>query len=197
MSRLLVPVAAAEIRFPADRFAPTQHDSAAAKARFANHYVRFVATGFDRALFQPWFYRRLSMSFGHIAHRNLDGFYNSWFERTFDQYVFVERALRCRCFGDPAFTYCDVEAALRSGFRPSAFWMPLRACWRSSGRRANVPSCTGCSPSTAFPPSSAVPAIRSSAALRAGPHDQAGLRHYRQPRPPSRACGWSRVFDAT
>ena len=113
MSRLLVPVAAAEIRLPADRFAPTQHDSAAAKARFANHYVRFVATGFDRALFQPWFYRRLSMSFGHIAHRNLDGFYHTWFERTFDQYAFVDRALRWRCSGDPAFTYCDVEAALQ------------------------------------------------------------------------------------
>jgi hypothetical protein len=120
MSRLLVPAVAAEIRFPADRFAPTQNDSAAAKARFANRYVCFVATGFDCALFQPWFYQRLSMSFGHIAHRDLDGFYNTWFERTFDQYVFVERALRWRCFGDPAFTYCDVEAALQQ--------------WLSSGR---------------------------------------------------------------
>ncbi len=92
MSRLLVP--AAETRFPADRFAPTQHDSAAAKARFANHYIRFVAAGFDRALFQHWFYRRLCMTFGHIAHTNLDGFYNTWFERTFDQCGFVDRALR-------------------------------------------------------------------------------------------------------
>jgi hypothetical protein len=112
MSRLLV-VPAVEIRFPADRFAATQHDSAAAKARFANHYVRFVAAGFDRALFQQWFYRRLCMSFGHIAHRDLDGFYNTWFERTFDQYGFVDRALRWRCSGDPAVTYCDVEAALQ------------------------------------------------------------------------------------
>jgi hypothetical protein len=111
MSRLLVP--AAETRFPADGFTPTQHDSAAAKARFANHYVRFVAAGFDRALFQQWFYRRLCMTFGHIAHTNLDGFYNTWCERTFDQCGLVDRALRWRCPGDPAFTYCDVEAALQ------------------------------------------------------------------------------------
>ncbi len=52
MSRLLVP--AAETRFPADRFAPTQHDSAAAKARFANHYIRFVAAGFDALQHWLW-----------------------------------------------------------------------------------------------------------------------------------------------
>ena len=111
MSRLLVP--AAETHFAADRFAPTHHDSGAAKARFANHYVRFVAAGFDRALFQQWFYRRLCMTFGHIAHTDLDGFYNTCLERTFDQHGFVDRALRWRCPGDPAFTYCDVEAALQ------------------------------------------------------------------------------------
>ncbi len=110
-SRLLAP--AAEIRFPADRFVATAHSPATAKARFANHYVSFVAGGFDHALFQPWFYRRLSMTFGHIAHYNLDGFYGTWFERTIDRHGFVRQALRWRCPGDPAYTHCDVEAALQ------------------------------------------------------------------------------------
>ena len=115
MSRLIAP--AAEIGFSPDRFVATQHSSAAAKARFANHYVRFVAAGFDRDLFRPWFYRRLCMTFGHIAHTDLDGFYNTWFERAFHQYGFVDKALRWRCPGDPACTYCDVEAALQQWLR--------------------------------------------------------------------------------
>lgn len=110
-TRLLAPTA--EMHFAADRFMPTAHSPADAKARFANRYVRFVAVGFDRALFQPWFYRRLSMTFGHIAHYNLDGFYATWFERTADRHDFVAQALRWRGAGDPAWTYCDVETALQ------------------------------------------------------------------------------------
>ncbi len=115
MSRLLGP--AAEIRFRADRFVATQYSSAAAKARFASHYVRFVAAGFDRSLFQLWFYRRLRMTFGHLAHTDVDGFYNTWFEGTFHQHGFVDQALRWPCPGDPAVTFCDVEAALQQWLR--------------------------------------------------------------------------------
>jgi hypothetical protein len=115
MSRLLT--LPAEVRFPPGGFVATQHSSADAKARFANHYVRFVAAGFAYDLFQPWFYRRLSTTFGHIAHYDLEGFYHTWFGRTFDQHGFVDQALRWRCPGDPAYTYCDVEAVLQEWLR--------------------------------------------------------------------------------
>jgi hypothetical protein len=54
--------------FLAIEFAPTQWDGAYEKAKFANTLVRFIADDFPRSSFQKGFYRRLSNTFGHIAH---------------------------------------------------------------------------------------------------------------------------------
>lgn len=98
--------------FNASQFTPG-HDDAEQKARFANHFVRFVESGFKPTIFPDWFYRRLSTAFGHIAHFNRGGFYATWFHTDADRRAFLENAMRWSCCGDPEFTYCDVERALR------------------------------------------------------------------------------------
>jgi len=93
-------------------FTPTEHSSADNKARFANHFVRFVEGGFKRTVFPYWFYTRLSMCFGHIAHYNSGGFYDVWFSSPERRQRFLAHAMAYGCYGQPEFTYCDVEKAL-------------------------------------------------------------------------------------
>lgn len=94
-------------------FTPTKFSTAADKEKFANQFVRFVESGFKETLFPKWFYQRLSNTFGHIAHHNQGVFYSVWFSRKERQRDFLERILNWGCFGDPAFTYSDVEATLQ------------------------------------------------------------------------------------
>ena len=54
--------------FVAADFVPTHWDSAEQKAKFANALLTFVAQDFPRSKFHESFYRRLSNTFGHIAH---------------------------------------------------------------------------------------------------------------------------------
>ncbi|MHA2046150.1 MAG: hypothetical protein ACW99G_15265 [Candidatus Thorarchaeota archaeon] len=96
-------------QFNAEQFTPTQFDTAEQKAKFANHFVKFVESGFKREKFPKWFYTRLSMTFGHIAHYNLDGFYAQWFTTTERQMEFLNHTLNHPCYGQPEYTYSDVE----------------------------------------------------------------------------------------
>ena len=98
--------------FTADQFTPTKFDTAKDKAKFANHYVRFVEKDFPKGLFHKWFYTRLSMTFGHIAHFNQEGFYATWFSSLNDRLHFLEHHRDWQCYGSPEYTYCDVEKAL-------------------------------------------------------------------------------------
>ena len=111
--------------FTASQFTPTEWDSAEQKAKFANHFVRFVESEFSPNLFYDWFYKRLSMTFGHIAHYNRAGFYETWFSSTEARLRFLEvsegrtglYALPPKGMGpcgDPHFSYSDVERILMS-----------------------------------------------------------------------------------
>ena len=60
-------------------FTATQFDSSEQKEKFYNHFIKFVERDFPQNLFYSWFYRRLSMNFGHIAHYNSLGFFETWF----------------------------------------------------------------------------------------------------------------------
>ena len=95
--------------FTAEQFTPTKFDTAEDKAKFANHFVRFVESDFKSTLFPKWFYTRLSMTFGHIAHYNQSGFYSEFFESTMDKVRFLEQTRLAGCYGSPEHTYCDVE----------------------------------------------------------------------------------------
>lgn len=111
--------------FTADQFAPTKWDTAEDKARFANQFVRFVESDFAWAEFPKWFYVRLSMCRSHIAHFNQHHFYTKWFTASTDEQAFLQRWRDFPIFGDPEYTYSDVEHALQQ-------W--LRASVRSAGR---------------------------------------------------------------
>lgn len=101
-------------KFTAAQFVPTEWDSAAEKAAFANWFVRFVEGGFKETVFYKKRYTRLSMMFGHIAHYNRAGFYSVWFETPDAQHLFLARVVGRTIYGDPAYTYSDVERVLQA-----------------------------------------------------------------------------------
>ena len=103
--------------FTTAEFTPTQWDSAEDKARFANALMKFIAHEFPRQSFTKSLYQRLSNTFGHIAHHNLDGFYAVFFERDADKVVFLQQTLSWPYFGDPTFTFSDVERAVKRRLR--------------------------------------------------------------------------------
>jgi dienelactone hydrolase len=103
--------------FTAAEFTPTQWDSAEDKAKFANALMKFIAHEFPRQSFTRSLYQRLSNMFGHIAHTNLDGFYGASCERDLGKGVFLEQTLSWPQFGDPTFTFSDVERAVKHRLR--------------------------------------------------------------------------------
>lgn len=103
--------------FTPDRFTPTKWDSVEKKANFAKQFIRFVQSDFANAKFPQTFYRRLSMTFGHIAHFNQHGFFETFFTTTEDKVRFLRMTLAHPCYGDPAWTYSDVERALQTWLR--------------------------------------------------------------------------------
>lgn len=103
--------------FEGSSFIPTEFSTADEKAAFGNTFLRFVLSEWKRTLFTKKFYTRLSMTFGNIAHYNIHGFYSTWFERDEDRLAFLENTLRYPCYGQPEFTYCDVERAIQIELR--------------------------------------------------------------------------------
>lgn len=95
-------------------YTPTEFSTAQDKKKFYNQFVRFVESNFDRKQFPKWFYTRLSMCFGHIAHYNIEGFYNHYFERGDNGKKFIQDTLRFPCYGKPEFTFCDVEKDIQT-----------------------------------------------------------------------------------
>jgi len=93
--------------FSESHFTPTQWSTAKEKADFGNWLVRFIESGVKRSLFPKTKYRRLSMCFSHIAHYNVQGFYSEWFENGPEKWIdyIIDRPI----YGDPSFTYSDVE----------------------------------------------------------------------------------------
>jgi len=103
--------------FTAAEFTPTQWASAEGKAKFAKTLMKFIANEFPRQSFTRSLYHPLSNTFGHIAHTNIEGFYGAFFERDLDKVVFLEQTLSWPHFGDPTFTFCDVEHAVKRRLR--------------------------------------------------------------------------------
>ena len=76
----------------------TQWASAGDKAKFANALMKFIANEFPRQTFTQPLYRRLS-------------------KRDFDKVAFLEQTLSWPHFGDPTFTFSDVERAVKRRLR--------------------------------------------------------------------------------
>jgi len=124
--------------FVAADFVPTQWESAEQKAKFANALLTFIARDFPRSKFHESFYRRLSNTFGHIAHYDSAGFYQRFFLTAEDKLAFLEQCVTWPCYGDPTFTYSDVERAIGARVRKSQ----VVACFSSQiaveGRRREL-----------------------------------------------------------
>jgi hypothetical protein len=99
--------------FTASQFVPTEWSTTADKAAFGNTLLHFIESKWKRSLFTKGFYQRLSNCFGHIAHYDIHGFYETWFTCEKDRLEFLKNASQWRCYGDPKFTFSDVERALR------------------------------------------------------------------------------------
>jgi hypothetical protein len=124
--------------FEAYHFTATQWSTAEDKAKFANALMKFIAHEFPRQSFSKTLYQRLSNTFAHIAHTNQDGYYSVFFERDADKVVFLDQTLRWPCFGDPTYTFCDVERAVQQ--RPaSARSTSSLACKRNTAPTASLP----------------------------------------------------------
>jgi hypothetical protein len=95
-------------------FRPTRWSAAEDKAKFGNGLLRFIAKDMPKTLFTDLLYQRLSNSFGHIAHYDKSGFYRHFFEATADKIAFLRETLQHPCYGDPEYTFSDVERAVIS-----------------------------------------------------------------------------------
>jgi len=107
-----------EINMPKGPFLPsdftaTKFSTAADKAEFGNTLLRFIESEWAPVFFTKSLYNRLSMCFGHIAHYNRTQFYEEWFSSLAAQVQFLKHALRFPCYGDPEYTFSDVERAIQ------------------------------------------------------------------------------------
>jgi hypothetical protein len=99
--------------FDESEFTATKWESASLKAEFANKLLNFILKDFPETLFSEKLYNRLSNTFGNIAHYSRTGFYGYWFSNSLQKAQFIENILRWPCWGDPEYTYSDVERALQ------------------------------------------------------------------------------------
>jgi hypothetical protein len=99
-------------QFSPNSFTPTKYSTAEQKAAVANHLLGFIAAGFPENKFTKAFYERLCNCFGFIAHLNRNGFFETFFTCTADKLRFIEAVVNARCYGDPEYTYSDVERAV-------------------------------------------------------------------------------------
>jgi hypothetical protein len=168
--------------FTAEQFTTTKWDTAADKAAFANTLCHFMAADFRENLFTKKLYRRLSLSFGMIAHYNEFEFYDHFFRDLQGKVAFLEETLSWRPCGQPEFTFCDVEHAVQVRLSlcdlPGAY-RALRAAEVEGAERALLvllrQKYEG--PDTPAPASVPIPHAGSvpKAARKQAPHDQASL----------------------
>jgi hypothetical protein len=98
--------------FTAADFTATKWDTSEDKAHFANNLCRFMAADFKTTMFTEKMYRRLAMTFGHIAHSSRQGFLAEFFEDLRGKVAFLDQTLMWHPCGDPAWTYSGVERAV-------------------------------------------------------------------------------------
>jgi hypothetical protein len=80
--------------FEAAQFTATKWTTADEKAAFANALCRFIAADCKTTLFTDSLYRRLTLSFGHIAHGTKRGFIAAFFDDLRGKLSFLEWTLQ-------------------------------------------------------------------------------------------------------
>lgn len=100
-------------------FTPTEWGSSENKAQFGDRLLRFIAEDCPERLFTKALYKRLNLTFGHIAHYSRAGFYDYFFSDRRGRIEFLDQTSSFRCYGDPAFTFSDLERAVVGRLRRS------------------------------------------------------------------------------
>lgn len=95
------------------QFKSTKWTSADEKAKRANELLKFLAAGCPRNRFTKGLYHMCSNTFGHIAHYNIHGFYDTWFSSPARRDAYVRHCINARVYGDPEWTWSDVEKVLQ------------------------------------------------------------------------------------
>lgn len=108
---------------PSDFQSQGEFASAEDQARFANQFVKFAKSGFDRSQFPKWFYQRLSMTFGHIAHYNQEGFYQEFFTTPADKMRFIDQTVSSPGYGP----WGDCERQIRTWLLDSGIPVQVEA----------------------------------------------------------------------
>ena len=103
--------------FLPSEFVPSKFSTAQDKADFGNAFLHFIESEWARTAFSKSFYHRLSMCFSHIAHYDAARFYETWFTSDADRLRFLRHTLAWPCWGDPEYTFCDVERAIQQEIR--------------------------------------------------------------------------------
>ncbi|MDT8350950.1 hypothetical protein [Roseomonas mucosa] len=111
----------------AEDFTATKFDDDAAKAAFGNQLLAFIAEDFPRKRFTLRFYRVLCQHFGMIAHYDVHGFWTEYFTSTTDKLRFLKELTAHPCWGDPAFTFSDLERAVIARLRSAGLVARLRS----------------------------------------------------------------------
>ena len=92
----------------------TQFSDAVEKAKIGNALLSFIARGFPQSAWNRTLYNRLSQMFGHIAHYDIHGFWGAQFSTTQARLGFLRGIVLYGCYGDPAWTWSDVERDIRN-----------------------------------------------------------------------------------
>jgi hypothetical protein len=108
-------------------FTATKWDNAAEKAAFANALCRFMSADFRDSLFTLKLYRRLALTFGHVAHSGCGRFYNHFLRDLLGKAALLEETLAWVPCGQPSHTYSDVERAVFARLRKSNLLDAYRA----------------------------------------------------------------------
>lgn len=96
--------------FTPEQFTNSEHYDAKRKADWSNRLIHFFKNGFKPGLFTQSVYDLLHLHFGHIAHGNIQGFYETWFSNPHRQVAFIKHMLDHQP-RSPSFA--DVEQAIQ------------------------------------------------------------------------------------
>lgn len=99
-------------RFDPGVFTPTKWKTAEDKATWCTRMVAFILADFAPWKFKKGLYQPLSNMYMHIAHYNLEGFYEVWFRNWDGRYRWCLNAQNHPKYGDPTYTWCDAEQEL-------------------------------------------------------------------------------------
>jgi hypothetical protein len=113
--------------FTVHDFTATEWSTADEKADFAGKLRKFIAADFQHSHFTKILYRRLSFSFGHIAHCDSYGFFDYFFRDLRGKIECLEDTLWWRPYGDSTYTFCGVEHAVQTRLKACNLLAAYRA----------------------------------------------------------------------